>query len=107
MTDRDLVTPVAQAGAARWHLRLYVAGASPRSLKASANLRRLCDEHLAGRHEIEIVDLIELPLRARADDIIAIPTLVRSLPEPIRKVIGDLSDTKQVMLSLQMDGEGW
>jgi circadian clock protein KaiB len=106
MTDRDLVAPAVQAEAERWHLRLYVAGASPRSLKASANLRRLCDEHLAGRHEIEIVDLVELPLRARADDIIAIPTLVRMMPTPIRKIIGDLSDTKRVMLSLQIDEEG-
>jgi circadian clock protein KaiB len=85
-----------------WHLRLYVAGASPKSLKAFANLRRLCEEHLAGRYEIEIIDLVKRPQLARSDDIVAIPTLVRSLPEPMRKIIGDLSDTERVLLSLQV-----
>ncbi len=87
-----------------WALKLYVAGASPRSLKAFANLRALCEEHLAGRYSIEIIDLVEQPLLARQDDIIAIPTLVRSLPAPIRKLIGDLSNTDQVLLSLQVRG---
>ena len=85
-------------------MRLYVAGASPKSLKAFANLRKLCEEHLAGRYEIEIVDLVELPLLARSDDIVAIPTLVRSLPAPMRKIIGDLSNTDRVLLSLQLGG---
>lgn len=85
-----------------WHLRLYVAGASPRSLKAFANLRQLCEEHLAGRYEIEIVDLVQRPQLARTDDIVAIPTLVRSLPAPMRKIIGDLSNTDRVLLSLQV-----
>jgi circadian clock protein KaiB len=71
-------------------------------LKAFANLRALCEEHLAGRYDIEIVDLVKLPELARGDDIVAIPTLVRSLPAPIRKIIGDLSDTKRVLLSLQI-----
>ncbi|PZS26703.1 MAG: circadian clock protein KaiB [Pseudonocardiales bacterium] len=93
----------ADRGPELWHLRLYVAGASPKSLKAFANLRALCEEHLAGRYEIEIIDLVKRPLLARDDDIIAIPTLVRSLPEPMRKIIGDLSDTDRVMLSLQVD----
>lgn len=93
------------AGAEMWRLRLYVAGASPKSLKAFANLRALCEEHLAGRYEIEVIDLVKLPLLARADDIVAIPTLVRSLPAPIRKVIGDLSNTDRVLLTLQVDGE--
>ena len=83
-------------------MRLYVAGASPKSLKAFANLRKLCEEHLAGRYEIEIVDLVELPLLARSDDIVAIPTLVRSPPAPMRKIIGDLSNTDRVLLSLQL-----
>lgn len=87
-----------------WHLRLYVAGASPKSLKAFANLRRMCDEHLAGRYEIEIIDLVARPQLARSDDIIAIPTLVRSLPAPIRKIVGDLSNTERVMLNLQAGG---
>ena len=85
-------------------MRLYVAGASPKSLKAFANLRQLCEEHLPGRYEIEIVDLIERPLLARSDDIVAIPTLVRSLPAPTRKIIGDLSDKDRVLLSLQLGG---
>jgi circadian clock protein KaiB len=93
-----------EPGAEVWHLRLYVAGASPKSLTAFANLRKLCEEHLAGHYEIEIVDLVKRPLLARTDDIVAIPTLVRALPEPMRKVIGDLSDTERVLLSLQIDG---
>jgi circadian clock protein KaiB len=88
-----------------WHMRLYVAGASPKSLKAFANLRQLCEEHLAGRYEIEIVDLVERPLLARSDDIVAIPTLVRALPAPMRKIIGDLSDTDRVLVSLQLGGQ--
>lgn len=83
-----------------WRLRLYVAGQSPRSLRALANLKSLCEGHLAGRYEIEIVDLVEHPARARTDDIVAIPTLVRRLPTPFRKVIGDLSDTERVLLGL-------
>jgi circadian clock protein KaiB len=87
-----------------WHLRLYVAGASPRSLRAFANLRRLCEEHLHDRYEIEIVDLEKRPSLAREDDIVAIPTLIRSLPRPMRRIIGDLSDTERVLLSLQVTG---
>lgn len=88
-----------------WYLRLYVAGQSPRSLYASANLRRLCEEHLAGNYEIEVIDLVEDPARARDDDILAIPTLVRRLPEPPRKVIGDLSDTERVLRCLRIRSE--
>lgn len=88
-----------------WHLRLYVAGASPNSLKAFANLRALCEEHLPGNFEIEVVDLVASPRRARTDDIVAIPTLVRRLPAPIRKIIGDLSNTDRVLLSLQVPGD--
>ncbi len=93
------------AGQQMWHLKLYVAGASPKSLKAFANLRKLCDRHLAGRYEIEILDLVKRPQLARSDDIVAIPTLVRALPPPMRKIIGDLSDTERVLLSLQIDGK--
>jgi circadian clock protein KaiB len=92
----------AEAVVEQWRLRLYVAGDSPRSLKAFANLRRLCEEHLAGRYQIEIVDLVTNPTLARDDDILAVPTLVRSLPAPIQKIIGDLSDTDRVLLSLQV-----
>ena len=94
------------SGTDTWHLKLYVAGASPKSLRAFANLRRLCDEHLSGRYEIEIVDLVKRPHLARSDDIVAIPTLVRSLPAPMRKIIGDLSDTERVLLSLQVSETG-
>jgi circadian clock protein KaiB len=86
-----------------WCLRLYVAGQSPKSLRAFANLKRLCDEHLAGRYEIEVVDLVEHPSLARSDDILAIPTLVRRLPAPLRKIIGDLSNTERVLVGLRVE----
>lgn len=86
----------------QWELRLYVAGQSPKSVAAIANLRRLCEEYLAGRHTIEIVDLIQHPHLARGDQIVAIPTLVRKLPEPIRKIIGDLSNVERALVGLQI-----
>lgn len=89
-------------GAEVWQLRLYVAGTSPKSLQAFANLEQLCEQHLAGRYEIEIVDLVEHPSRARADDILAVPTLVRRLPAPFRKIIGDLSNTERVLVGLHL-----
>ena len=85
-----------------WHLRLYVAGQSPKSLRAFTNLTRLCEQYLAGRYEIEIIDLVEQPSRARSDDILAIPTLVRRLPEPLRKIIGDLSNAERVLVGLRL-----
>jgi circadian clock protein KaiB len=85
-----------------WYLRLYIAGQSPKSLLALANLRSLCEERLAGRYEIEIIDLVDYPSLARSDDIIAIPTLVRRLPEPSRKIIGDLSNTERVLNGLRL-----
>jgi circadian clock protein KaiB len=88
-----------------WHFRLYVAGQSPKSLCAFANLKKLCEEHLAGRYEIEIVDLVESPSLAKRDDILAVPTLVRRLPEPLRRIIGDLSDTERVLVSLRLQPE--
>ena len=84
------------------YLRLYVAGQSPKSLHAVANLKSLCEEHLAGRYEIEIIDLAEDPSRAQSDDILAIPTLVRRLPEPLRKIIGDLPNTNRVLVGLRI-----
>ena len=83
-------------------LRLYVAGQTTKSLTAFSNLRRICETHLAGRYEIEVIDLLERPQLARGDDIVAIPTLVRRLPEPITKLIGDLSDTDHVLVGLQL-----
>lgn len=85
-----------------WHLRLYIAGQTPRSLRALNNLKKLCDEHLAGRHELEIVDLAERPSLAQDDDILAIPTLVRRRPQPFRKIIGDLSNTERVLVGLRL-----
>lgn len=87
---------------ASWRLRLYVAGESVASMTAFANLKHLCETHLADRYEIEIVDLLEHPRLARGDEIVAIPTLVRQLPHPIRKIIGDLSDTDRVLVGLQL-----
>ncbi len=88
-----------------WFLRLYVAGQSPKSLQAFANLKKLCEEHLAGRYEIEVIDLVQHPSLARDDDILAIPTLVRRLPAPLRKFIGDLSDTDRVLVGLRLPPE--
>ncbi len=85
-----------------WQLRLYVAGQTPKSIAAFANIKRLCEEHLAGRYEIEIVDLLVNPQLAAGDQIIAIPTLVRKLPEPLRKIVGDLRDTERVLVGLQL-----
>ena len=86
-----------------WYLRLYVAGQSPRSMRAYSNLKELCESHLAGRYDIEIVDLLDHPAMAQSDDIIAIPTLVRRLPEPLRRIIGDLSDKQRVLVGLRLE----
>jgi circadian clock protein KaiB len=94
--------PALEREEAFWHLRLYVAGGSPTSLRALANLTELCETHLAGSYEIEVVDLVAHPLRARADDIMALPTLVRRLPEPVRKFIGDLSNTEGLLVELRL-----
>jgi circadian clock protein KaiB len=85
-----------------WRLRLYVAGQTPKSIAALANLKRLCEDHLAGRYRIEIVDLLKQPQLARRDEIVVIPTLVRQLPPPIRKIIGDLSNRQKVLLGLDV-----
>jgi circadian clock protein KaiB len=85
-----------------WELRLYVAGQTPKSLTAMANLKKLCEENLAGRYHIEVIDLLVNPQLARADQILAIPTLVRRLPEPIRRIIGDLSSSERVLVGLDV-----
>ena len=85
-----------------FELRLYVAGQTPKSLRAFANLKKLCEEHLQGRYRIEVIDLIKNPTLAREDAILAIPTVVRKLPLPMRKIIGDLSDTDRVLVGLQL-----
>ena len=85
-----------------WQLRLYVAGQTPKCLTALANLKKICEQHMPGEYEIEIVDLLEQPQLASGDQILAIPTLVRKLPEPIRKIIGDLSNTERVLVGLDL-----
>ncbi len=85
-----------------WDLKLYVAGQTPRSLTAFANLKKICEEHLKGRYHIEVIDLLENPQLGRGDQILAIPTLVRKLPEPVRKIIGDLSNTERVLVGLDL-----
>ena len=96
----------AQPDANVWNLRLYVAGQTPRSIAAYANLKRLCEEHLSGRYNIEVVDLIKHPQLAAGDQIVAIPTLVRKLPEPLRKIVGDLRDTERALVGLQVRPAG-
>ena len=83
-------------------LRLYVAGETPKSLAAMENLRRICEEHLQGRYEIEVIDLLEQPQLARGDQIVAIPTVVKKVPKPLRKLIGDLSNTDRVLVGLDI-----
>ena len=85
-----------------WVLCLYIAGQTPKSLAAISNLHRICEDHLQGRHRIEIIDLLLHPQRAEADQIIAIPTLVRKIPVPLRRIIGDLSDTEMTLVGLQL-----
>jgi len=85
-----------------WQLRLYVAGQTPKSLAAFSNLKQICESHLNGRYSIEVIDLIEQPQLSRGDQILAVPTLVRKLPEPVRKIIGDLSDTNRVLVGLDL-----
>lgn len=89
-------------GRGSYRLRLYVAGQTPRSITAFMNLKKICDEHLKGRYELEIVDLLLKPQLARGDQILAIPTLVRRLPEPVKKIIGDLSNTERVLVGLDL-----
>ena len=85
-----------------YNLRLYVAGQTPKSLLAIANLKKLCEEHLAGRYRIEVVDLLVTPQLAAGDQIVALPTLIRTLPPPLKRVIGDLSDTEKVLVGLDI-----
>jgi len=86
----------------RWELRLYVAGKTEKSVTALTNLKKYCEEHLKGQYKIEVVDLMEKPQLAEGDQILAVPTLVRKVPEPIRKIIGDLSDKEKVLVGLNI-----
>lgn len=95
--------PAAHSAAIAWHsLRLYVVNQTPNSVRAVDNLKRICETYLPGRYEIEVIDLLEQPQLAAGDEIVAVPTLVRRLPEPIRRIIGDLSDTHRVLVGLQL-----
>jgi circadian clock protein KaiB len=97
--------PAGTAGIAatdKWELRLYTAGQTPKSVLAFNNLKRICEEHMPGRYHIEVVDLVQNPRLAKEDQIVAIPTLVRKLPAPLRKIIGDLSDTERALVGLQL-----
>jgi len=85
-----------------WNMRLYVAGQTPKSLRALTNLKQICEEYLAGKYHIEIIDLLENPQLASSDQILAIPTLIRNLPEPMRKIIGDLSNFERVLVGLDL-----
>jgi circadian clock protein KaiB len=85
-----------------WKLRLYVAGQTSKSIRALANLKVLCEKHLKGRYRIEVIDLLENPEMARGNQIVAIPTLERDLPQPVRKIIGDLSNTERVLIGLAL-----
>lgn len=87
---------------APWELRLYIAGRSAKSMTAFANLKKICDEHLAGKYSIEVVDLLVNPQLAAGDQIVAVPTLVRKLPQPLRKIVGDLSNAERTMVGLQL-----
>jgi len=85
-----------------WNLRLYVAGQTPKSITAFANLKKICEEHLTGKYRIEVIDLLKHPQLAKGDQIFAIPTLVRKLPEPLKKIIGDLANTERVLVGLDI-----
>lgn len=109
LSGRLRVEPVAEsleertpAETDRFVLRLYIAGQTPKCMRAFTNLKRICEEHLADRYRIEIIDLLQNPQLARGDQILAVPTLVRHLPEPVKKIIGDLSNTERVLVGLDL-----
>jgi circadian clock protein KaiB len=91
-----------KTGEEKYVLRLYVTGTERKSSKAIANLRRICEEHLAGRYELEVIDIQEQPALAKGENIVAVPTLIKRLPEPLRKLIGDMSDREKVLLGMEL-----
>ena len=95
---QQTLTPVAE----NFVLRLYVAGQTPKCMRALSNLKRICEQYLADRYQIEMIDLLGDPALARGDQILAVPTLVRRMPEPVRKIIGDLSNTQRVLAGLDL-----
>jgi circadian clock protein KaiB len=101
--ERDSASPAPEGNEGIIELRLYIAGQTRKSIAALTNLRRICEEHLAGRYRVEVIDLMENPQQAQRDQIVAIPTLVRRLPEPIRRIIGDLSNSERVLVGLEVE----
>ena len=99
-TENNEIAPVTDEN--KWMLRLYVAGQTPKAITAYANLKKICEEHLQGSYQIEVIDLLVNPTLAKDDQILALPTLVRKLPEPIKKIIGDLSNTERVLVGLDV-----
>ncbi len=102
MTNAEHSSKKLKTVEAKWMLRLYVAGQTPKSLTAFANLKKICEEYLQGSYQIEVIDLIVNPTLAKDDQILALPTLVRKLPEPVKKIIGDLSNTERVLVGLDI-----
>lgn len=102
-TDADAKEVAVEDGS--YNLRLYVAGKTPKSVTALANLTKICNEHLAGRYRIEVIDLLEHPQLAAGDQILAVPTLVRRLPEPLKRIIGNLSDEERVLVGLDLKSD--
>ncbi|HUN88979.1 MAG TPA: circadian clock protein KaiB [Terriglobales bacterium] len=99
---KRLASETSRLGEKKWRLRLYVAGNTPNSIAAFANLKEICEKHLGGWYQIEVVDLLENPTLAKGDQIVAIPTLVRNLPFPVKKIIGDLSNRERVLVGLDL-----
>lgn len=99
---RRVRKPAGEAAGTEYLLRLYIAGHTAKSALALANLRRICEEHLAGRYQLEVIDLLENPALARGDQILALPSLVRQLPPPVKKIIGDFSNAERVLVGLDL-----
>ena len=102
MTTKGSTVRKKSTGKPEWQLRLYVAGQTARSIATLANLKRICETHLAGRYDIEVIDLLKNPRLAANDQILAVPTLVRKLPEPLKKIIGDMSNEDRVLVGLDV-----
>jgi circadian clock protein KaiB len=101
-TKNDAAVGPTKTGGNKWLLRLYVAGQTPKAITAYANLKKICEEYMDGSYEIEVIDLLVNPTLAKDDQILALPTLVRKLPEPVKKIIGDLSNTERVLVGLDI-----
>ena len=101
-TENSATTGSTETGGDKWLLRLYVAGQTPKAITAYANLKKICEDYMNGNYEIEVIDLLVNPTLAKDDQILALPTLVRKLPEPVKKIIGDLSNIERVLVGLDI-----